>query len=232
MTRYRPLKKSIFQPGTAADVVDDQVSFASRVTAVGDKPDMRCAAFVEVPGNDIAGLKSGRRCRYRQRLSLSAKIGLQVWDASVVDIGVGTGEPPFLRILAKVSPHVLVNLFLQVDARPPKCADNNVGASSGLGRYVAIRVGDAEVVLRVSGRDLKLLLGTGEQLADLWVCDLGGRGLRSFARGNTRHSRVADLGTGRKHARRCEKQAKKGHFHDSIGHRGNFNLPVKFPMSF
>ena len=118
MTRNRPLKKPILEPGTPADVVDDKVSFAARVKAVGDKPDMRRAALIEVPGDNIAGLERLGRGRDRQRLSFPAKIGLQVRNTAMVNIGVGFGQSPFLRILAKVSPHVLVDLFLQVDAGP------------------------------------------------------------------------------------------------------------------
>jgi hypothetical protein len=79
----------------------------------------------------------------------------------VIDVRVGTAQPPDLRIRREAALHVLVHEHLQVDAGVAKGTDDDVGADAGLDRHIAARIGDAAIdrIVRARFPDLRLRAG-------------------------------------------------------------------------
>ena len=160
MTRYLPIKQTIFFRDAAADVVNDEVPFVAVVPVVRDEPDVSHSFSVEVPGNDITGLIVRSIGRDRNRFAPTGKEVLQVGNSPMVDVCVRMIQSPFLRISWKVCGHIFVNFFLQVDASVAKCSDHYISARSGIRRHVAAGIWYDSIVLCVMRRYLDLLVST------------------------------------------------------------------------
>ena len=166
MPSYLPIEQTIFFGNAAADVVDDEVSFVAVVPVVRDESDMCHSFAVEVPGHDIAGLVVAAIGGHRDRFAATIKEGLQVWNASMVDVCVGTFQSPFLRIGRKIRRHIFMDFFLQVDASVAKRSDNNIRAGSGIGRHIAAGVCKYAVILSIVRRYFDLFASAFDNAAD------------------------------------------------------------------
>lgn len=175
MTRYLPIEQSIFFGNSAADVVEDEVSFVTVVPVVRDEADVSHAFAVEVPGNDIAGLIIRAVRRNGNGLASASEEGLQVRNASMVDARVRIFQPPFLGIDGEIRRHVFVNFFLQVDASVSKRTNDYICTRSGIGRHVAARVRQHAVILSVMCRYLDLFTRAFENMPDRFGCDSSDR---------------------------------------------------------
>ena len=51
----------------------------------------------------------------------------QVWHPAVINISIGSFQSPVLGILAEITFHVFMNLFLQIDVQFPISTDDDVG---------------------------------------------------------------------------------------------------------
>lgn len=80
-------------------------------------------------------------------LAFAGKEDHQVGDAAMVDVGIGAELHPaeMIRVDPKISFHVFVNFFLQIDAEGAVGADYFVGADAGVGGNIAAGIGDADV---------------------------------------------------------------------------------------
>ena len=136
--------------------MDDHRPAGAVVLDMRHDPYVGKAFSIQVPRDNIAGLERIWIVRDPQRFPLSLKEGLQIWNSPVIDVGVGSGEAPPLRISAKVRPHILMHLFLQIDTRFAKGPDHDIGTRPGLGRDIAVGIIDRELILRITGRGFGL----------------------------------------------------------------------------
>ena len=176
MTGYFPIEQTVFFGNAAADVVDDEVAFVAVIPVVRDDADVRHTFAVEVPGNDIAGLVIRAVRRGRNGFTSTRKEGLQIGNASMVDIRVGSFQSPFLRISREVRRHVFVNFLLQVNAGISKCSNNDVRARASVGRHVAAGIRQHAIVLSVMGRYLDLFVGALDNAPNRLSRDVVDRG--------------------------------------------------------
>src|SRR5512133_221255 len=65
------------------------------------------------------------------------KIAHQIGNSPMVDVAVGRLESPPLWVSAEVSPHVFMNLPLQVGPHRPERAHDHIAANTGVKRNVA-----------------------------------------------------------------------------------------------
>jgi len=180
MTRYFPVEQPVFFRNAAPDIVDDQVSFGPVIPFVRDETDMGHAFAVEVPCNDIARLIITTVGRDRHSFAFAGEKRLQIGNTAMVDIRVRMVETPFLRIRREVRRHILVDLFLKVDAGLSKGSDNYVRASTGIGRHVAAGIWDHSVILCVMCGYFKLFASALDDVPNRLRWNIAGN--RSFER--------------------------------------------------
>jgi len=144
-----PAEKNVFHPRPGSDVVNDHVAAGPGRFLVDYDSDVGDSA-AEIPGHQIAGAVSIRIGQKRQALSPVAEEDHQVYDAPMIDVGVGSvsiprSGSPVVRIGVAVRQHVLVDLFLQINPYRAIGADHLVRANAGCGRHISSRIGNADV---------------------------------------------------------------------------------------
>ena len=78
----------------------------------------------------------------------------------MVDVSVGPGQAPDVRIVAKGRCHILVDKLLQVDAECiPISPDNYIGAYTPIPRNVSHRIFEADIGRIVKSCDTDLVSG-------------------------------------------------------------------------
>ena len=122
----------IFLLGTGSDIVDDE-RFTVGIAMIGADTDVVEMGAGEFPDDDIT------RQKYSPHpVAACGEIGLQVFDPTVVDIGVeavGVVEP---IVETGVVFFVLIDPLLHVDPYTPQCPHDHIGAdSSGNGNIPA-----------------------------------------------------------------------------------------------
>ena len=60
----------------------------------------------------------------------------------MIDIGIGAGKPPELRIGGKIPLHVFVDKLLQIEPLGPQRANDDIGADAAIGRDIAHRISE------------------------------------------------------------------------------------------
>src|SRR5262244_2573186 len=104
MSGDAPLKKAVFDASAPADVVNNlELSLAARY--VCHQTDMR-QVVVESPRDNIAGFIVCTVCGDRNGFAFALEVGHQVWDAAMVNVGVGLFESPAIRIGGEVARHI------------------------------------------------------------------------------------------------------------------------------
>jgi len=141
-----PGEEDVFDSGSGADVVLDEVAAGVRGFFAHDDSDVRNVA-AEVPGDEFAGQIVGAVESNRQRFAFARKKDLKIRNAAMVDVGVRVSEhpAPLVRIEREIRLHVFVNFFLQIDAKRAVGADDFVGADASAGGNIAVGIGDSDV---------------------------------------------------------------------------------------
>ena len=99
----------------------------------------------EFPGDDIARVVVSRVAGDWQRLMLSSKEGLQIGNASMVDITIRMAKMPLVGIGAEVSEHILVYRLLQIDTGGAECPYHNIGTDPPIDRHIAVGIGERNI---------------------------------------------------------------------------------------
>ncbi len=153
-------EKHIFKLGSSPDIVDDERAEAIEGAFVRHDAYMgQGADHLQVPGHEVADFVIVRVLGDGEGLAVAGEEGLQVRDAAVVDVGVRAFQAPELGVEAEVRFHVLVDLFLQVDAERAIGADDDIGADAEMGGDVAAGVGDFEIAAVVGDCGFGLFQG-------------------------------------------------------------------------
>jgi len=63
----------------------------------------------------------------------------------MVYVFVGLGKSPFFRILVKVSFHILVDFFLQINSHVSVCAYHDIRANAFICGNIAIRIVNSHI---------------------------------------------------------------------------------------
>ena len=111
-----------------------------------------------IPENNVARLPLVQRATgnfSRQALRVFLEKANLVGHAAMVDIGIGRGQAPGLRIVAEVTLHVFVNQFLQVEAGAAKSAHDDIGASAQFFWHVAKRISNDAIARVIIRADLR-----------------------------------------------------------------------------
>jgi len=165
-------KQDVVFARAPADVVDDQRGAGLRINLIADNAYMR-GAGAQHPGDDIAGQVILRLVGHRDIRAVAFEIGDQVGHAAVVDVAVGTAQPPDFRIGRKMRFHIGVNLGLQVKAvRVPQGADHHICADSALAGDVAVGKFQPLIAAVIDQRHADLGAGRPDQGGGPWGCDL------------------------------------------------------------
>jgi hypothetical protein len=85
----------------------------------------------------------------------------------MVDVGIGPGQTPQLRIGVKTAGHILIHEKLEVEPHMPIGPNKNVRAYASLERDVASREGKPTVTAVVNPGRSDLLIGPLENALDL-----------------------------------------------------------------
>ncbi len=166
MSRDFPVEKNVFHLWLFANVVNDHVPAAPAGLLINDDADVRHVA-AQVPGDKIPGRVVLRVICYRQEFSLALEKHHQIGNAAVVYIRVRMGEIPssFVRIRSEVPEHILMDLFLQVDAHSAVTANHLVGADTGVRRDVAARIRDSDIGRNMANRMMRTLYSRSDETA-------------------------------------------------------------------
>lgn len=140
-----------------ADVVDDEIAIGAAHGDVGHDADVRDAGG-EIPRDEVARFVVRTALGDPQRLTFALEERRQIRDAAVIDVRVGTAQPPDLRIDGEVALHVLVHENLQVRAGVAIRANDHVRTHAALERHVAAGIGDAPISAVVMARHADLSL--------------------------------------------------------------------------
>ena len=98
-------------------------------------------------------------------VALAFEPSLQIRDASMVNIPVGPGEAPVLRVAEEIFGHVLMDDFLEIPGQAvPHGADEHIRTHTSLGGDIAARVGKSGVARIIDHRDADLLAGGTDEL--------------------------------------------------------------------
>ena len=71
---------------------------------------------------------------------------LQIADAAMVDVGIGTAQSPIPGIGGKIGTHVLMDKLLQIAPKGIAVgADHHIGAYAAVARNIAVRIGHPDI---------------------------------------------------------------------------------------
>ena len=103
-------------------------------------PNMRYA-WRKLPGDDVSRMVVRNISVQGQCVSLPFKISHDVRYPSMIDVGIGRGGCPLVRVSGKVLPHIFMYQLLQVDLVFPQHPDDHIGAGPARG-YITAGIGN------------------------------------------------------------------------------------------
>ena len=140
-----PVEEHVLHLGALANVMDDHIAARGRLV-IHNHANMG-NAVAQIPCNEIAGMEVRGHSSRRQGLAFAAEKHHQIWDATMIDVGICMEKhPPYVvGILPEVGLHILVHFFLKVDTDGAINTDDFVCADAGVAGNVAIGIWDAHV---------------------------------------------------------------------------------------
>src|SRR6267154_1790143 len=164
MARDFPIEQDVFHLRSAPYVVNDKVATCTRGLSVHHHADVRHVA-TQVPRYKITGGIVFFPHAGGQRFAFASQKSHQIGNAAVINACVRMGkEPtPLIWIRREIAHHVLVNFFLQVNSNGAICPNNFIGAHAGVGRNIAIRIGNADVSRVIADDVVSAVDGSGDQ---------------------------------------------------------------------
>ena len=137
-------EQRVFFPGTASDVVNDERSAVGSLLVADDHDVGKIGR--NGAGDEIAGKVVGGFLGDGLGEVATFEVGLQIWDAAVIDASVGLTQAPVFGILRKVRAHVLMNEFLEVLVQGgSEGPDDDVGADAAFFRNIAAGILETHV---------------------------------------------------------------------------------------
>ena len=96
---------------------------------------------------------------------MALKVASLVGDPAMVDIAIGSLEPPYLRVGAKVLLHIQIDGFLQVKTTWAEGSHDDIAADATLRSDISPGVADAHVAGVIAQGDAHLPAGISDKVS-------------------------------------------------------------------
>lgn len=152
-------QERIFLAGAATDIVDHEGNPGGGL-AIADDHDVRKIARQEA-GDEIAGQVTGKIIGgMRQTIGAAGEEFLEVRDAAVVDVFIGTGKTPDFRVEGEVFLHILMDGLLEIEGKSvAEGTDDDIRTDAALAGYVAAGISKDDVSRIIDESDADLATG-------------------------------------------------------------------------